>query len=119
NNYFHAVFETTKSIADRIREKSSLTMDGAELIDRAFRLRERPPILVFNTLQTESEESEHKGFMHLIKGLFGMFRNTTAHAPKIKWAIDEQNALDCLTLASMLHRTLDNCVNTNHCQCNI
>ncbi len=50
--------------------------------------------------------------MHLIKGLFGMFRNTTAHAPKIKWTIDEQDALDSLTLASMLHRTLDKCVKT-------
>ncbi|MBC3789373.1 TIGR02391 family protein [Spirosoma utsteinense] len=113
DNYFHAVFEATKSVADKIRDKSGLTMDGADLVDKAFGLGQlKNPKLAFNTLTTESEESEHKGFMHLIKGLFGMFRNTTAHAPKIKWTIHEQDALDSLTLASMLHRTLDKCVKT-------
>jgi uncharacterized protein (TIGR02391 family) len=115
DNYFHAVFEATKSVADKIRDKSGLSIDGSELIDKAFGLgQQKNPKLAFNTLMTESEESEHKGFMHLIKGLFGMFRNTTAHAPKIKWTIHEQDALDSLTLASMLHRTLDKCVKTGH-----
>lgn len=110
DNYFHAVFESTKSVADKIREKAELTMDGADLVDKAFGLgQSKIPLLKFNSLMTESEESEHKGFMHLIKGLFGMFRNTTAHSPKIKWAINEQDALDSLTIASMLHRTLDKC----------
>lgn len=113
DNYFHAVFEATKSVADKIREKSELTCDGSELVDKAFGLgQQKTPIIAFNSLSTESEESEHKGFMHLIKGLFGMFRNTTAHVPKIKWTINEQDALDSLTLASMLHRTLDKCVRT-------
>lgn len=113
DNYFHAVFEATKSVADKIRIKSDLICDGSELVDKAFGLgQHKTPNLAFNTLTTESEESEHKGFMHLIKGLFGMFRNTTAHAPKIKWKINEQDALDSLTLASMLHRTLDKCVKT-------
>lgn len=115
DNYFHAVFEATKSVADKIRDKSGLTIDGSDLVDKAFGLGQlKNPKLAFNTLTTESEESEHKGFMHLIKGLFGMFRNTTAHAPKIKWTIHEQDALDSLTLASMLHRTLDKCVKTGH-----
>lgn len=113
DNYFHAVFEATKSVADKIREKSDLNCDGSELVDKAFGLgQQKTPKLAFNTLTTESEESEHKGFMHLVKGLFGMFRNTTAHAPKIKWTINEQDALDSLTLTSMLHRILDKCVKT-------
>ena len=113
DNYFHAVFETTKSVADKIRVKSGLENDGSDLIDKAFGLgKQKKPKLAFNTLITESEESEHKGLMNLIKGLFGMFRNTTAHAPKVKWNINEQDALDSLTLASMLHRTLDKCVKT-------
>lgn len=110
-NYFHAVFETTKSVADKIRDKSNLTLDGSELVDKAFVIgQSRTPILSFNSLINESEESEHKGFMNLLKGLFGMFRNTTAHIPKIKWEINEQDALDCLTLASFIHRKLDKCV---------
>jgi uncharacterized protein (TIGR02391 family) len=111
DNYFHAVFEATKSVADKIREKTGLTSDGAQLVDQAFGL--KAPLLAFNTLQTEPEQSEHKGLMNLMKGLFGTFRNTTAHAPKIKWVIDEQDALDMLSLASLLHRRLDKAVRTH------
>jgi uncharacterized protein (TIGR02391 family) len=108
DNYFHAVFEATKSIADKIREKSGLTSDGSRLVDEAFG--GNPPLLAFNTLKTETERSEHTGLMNLLKGLFGTFRNTTAHAPKIKWVIDEQDAVDMLTFVSLLHRRLDQCV---------
>lgn len=110
DNYFHAVFEASKSIADKIREKSGLSSDGAKLVDETFG--GESPLLAFNTLQTETERSEHTGFMNLVKGLFGTFRNTLAHAPKIKWNINEQDAIDMLTFASFLHRRLDICVRT-------
>jgi len=114
-NYFHAVFESTKSVAEKIREKTGLTLDGADLVDKAFGLGPtNTPKLAFNSLQTESEQSEHKGFANLLKGLFGMFRNVTAHVPKIKWTINEEDALDSLTLASLLHRKLDKCVSTGY-----
>jgi uncharacterized protein (TIGR02391 family) len=51
--------------------------------------------------------------MNLIKGLFGAFRNTTAHAPKIHWNITEQDALDILTTISLVHRRLDSAVRTH------
>jgi uncharacterized protein (TIGR02391 family) len=85
DNYFHAVFEATKSVADKIREKSGLSMDGAELIGKAFSVKK--PFLIINNLQSETEKSEQKGFSNLLKGLFGIFRNTTAHEPKIKWEL--------------------------------
>jgi uncharacterized protein (TIGR02391 family) len=110
DNYFHAVFEATKSVADKIRDKTGLSEDGAELIDRALGLKD--PMLAFNSLQTETERSEHTGLANLLRGLFGTFRNTTAHAPKINWRIDEQDAMDMLTLASLLHRRLDDAVST-------
>ena len=112
-NYFHAVFEATKSIADKIRDKTGLILDGADLIDKAFGLGQANiPMLALNSLQTDSEKSEHKGFSNLLKGTFGMFRNTTAHIPKIKWTINEEDALDSLTLVSLLHRKLDKCIST-------
>lgn len=111
DNYFHAVFEATKSVADKIRQLSGLTSDGAGLIDQAFGIPSGGyPRVAFNSLVTETEQSEHRGLMNLLKGLFGTFRNTTAHAPKIYWPIDEQDALDILTLASLLHRRLDDAV---------
>jgi uncharacterized protein (TIGR02391 family) len=107
-NYFHAVFEATKSVAEKIREKTGFTMDGAELVDRAFNI--HSPVLAINTLQTETEQTEQKGFSNLIKGLFGMFRNVTAHTPKIKLQIKEQDALDLLSLVSYIHRRLDDAI---------
>lgn len=105
DNYFYAVFETTKSVADKIRKLSGLTTDGGELIEKAFAISQ--PILIINELQTETEKSEHKGFANLLKGFFGMFRNTTAHAPRIHWEIKEEDALDIMSLASLCHRRLD------------
>ncbi len=112
-NYFHAVFEATKSVADKVREKAEVDGDGSELVDRAFGIgKQVMPLLAFNSLQTETERSEHIGLMQLMKGMFGVFRNVTAHAPKVKWPISEQDALDLLTIASYLHRRLDTCVRT-------
>lgn len=109
DNYFHAVFEATKSVADKIRTKTGLTSDGAALVDEAFSFK-TVPHLAINALQTESEKSEQKGFSNLLKGLFGTFRNTTAHAPKITWAIEEIDALDILSMVSLVHRRLDRAV---------
>lgn len=114
DNYFHAVFEATKSVAEKLREKTGLTSDGAPLVDAALGIGQAGhPRLAFNSLRTESERSEHTGLMNLIKGLFGAFRNTTAHAPKIHWNVSEQDALDILTTISLIHRRLDDAIRTH------
>lgn len=104
-NYFHSVFEAVKSIAEEIRQKTNLTLDGAELIDKALSITN--PLIKINLLQTETEQSEQKGFSNLIKGVFGMFRNTTAHAPKVVWKITEDEALDIMTTVSLIHKKLN------------
>lgn len=109
DNYFHAVFEATKGLAQRIRDLSGIQADGAALIDRVFSI-ERP-ILAINTLRTDTEKTEHKGFAALLKGCFGAVRNPLAHEPKILWD-GEDDAADYLSLISLLHRKLDSCVPT-------
>ncbi|HBN9817931.1 TPA: TIGR02391 family protein [Pseudomonas aeruginosa] len=104
-NYFHAVFEATKGVAERIRGLSGLTGDGADLVNKAFAGQQ--PILVLGPLTTESEKSEQRGFANLLIGLFGAVRNPLAHAPKTNWPMSEQDALDILTLVSLIHRKLD------------
>jgi uncharacterized protein (TIGR02391 family) len=114
DNYFHAVFEATKSVAEKLRQRTGLLSDGAPLVDEALGIgKNGHPRLAFNSLNTDSEKSEHSGLMNLIKGLFGAFRNTTAHAPKIHWDISEQDALDILTTLSLVHRRLDAAVRTH------
>jgi len=107
-NYFHAVFEAVKGLAQRIRDLSGLGSDGGELITEAFSV--KSPIIAFNSLQTETERSEQKGIANLMIGLFGAIRNPTAHAPKITWAMPEQDAIDVFALVSFIHRKLDNAV---------
>lgn len=114
DNYFHAVLEATKSVADKIRKRTGLTCDGSELVDTALALgKVGIPFLAFNTLQTESERSEQSGLCALFKGMFGTFRNPTAHAPRVHWSLSEQDALDLLVLASFIHRRLDQAARTS------
>lgn len=104
-NYFHAVFEATKGVAQRIRLLSGLNGDGADLVKKAFL--GQNPVLALGPLTTDSEKSEQKGFANLVIGLFGAVRNPLAHTPKMHWALSEQDALDILTLVSLIHRKLD------------
>ncbi len=110
NNYFHAVLEATKGIAERIRTMTGLTTDGAALFDEAFAISH--PLLALNSLQTESEQSEQKGFVNLLKGIFGAFRNPHAHTPKVVWKLEEKDAIDLLTMVSYVHRKLDASIRT-------
>lgn len=105
-NYFHTVLEASKSVADKLRALTGLSGDGADLVDRACGMHGGPRV-AFNSLDSEWELSEQRGLTMLMKGLFGCFRNVTAHAPRLLWATSKDEAMDMLTLASMLHRRLD------------
>ncbi|MEA3188727.1 MAG: hypothetical protein QOD99_2557 [Chthoniobacter sp.] len=112
-NYFHAVLEATKSVSEKLRAKTSLTGDAGELAMKTLSLGQAGmPFLAFNPLVTETDKSEQSGLMNLFIGMFGAFRNVTAHGPKVNWVITEHDALDLMTLASMLHRRLDAAVRT-------
>lgn len=105
DNYFHAVLEATKSVAAKLRTLSGLTMDGSELVDQA--LLGQAPSIAINALSTQSDWSEQRGFGSLVKGMFGTFRNPTAHEPRSEWEMSEEDALDLLVMASYAHRRLD------------
>lgn len=109
-NYFHAVLEASKSVTDKLRTLTGVTAgsasDGTRLVDTTCFPAASPQVR-FNALATEWERSEQTGIATLMKGLFSAFRNPTAHAPKVAWATSRSDALDMLTLASMLHRRLD------------
>lgn len=107
DNYFHAIFEAVKGLAARIREESKINLDGLDLINRVFS--EQSPILLFNEYSTETEKNEHKGLVFLLRGCFTAIRNPLAHEPKILWQ-DDDNAADYLSLISLLHYKLDNCI---------
>ncbi|MEN9391871.1 MAG: hypothetical protein RLZZ104_214 [Pseudomonadota bacterium] len=105
DDYFHAVQEAVKSVAAKMRAKTGLTDDGSTLVDRA--LGGTPPMIAINSLSSESERGEQRGFANLVRGTFGMFRNPTAHEPRIHWPMSKGDAQDLLTLVSLIHRRLD------------
>ena len=109
-DYFDAVFEASKGLMQRIREMSGVDADGTRLMQQVFHGRQ--PILAFNTLRTELEQGDQKGFATLLEGCIGAVRNRLAHEPKILWE-GADDAADYLTLISLLHRKLDQSVPTN------
>lgn len=106
---FHAVFEATKGVSERLRQMTQLTIDGAELVDQCFGGRSGTPLVRINAYRTDSETSEHRGFANLLKGTFGTFRNPPAHTPRASagWTLTEPDALDLFSLLSLIHRRLD------------
>ena len=100
DNYFHAVQEAVKSVADKMRSLTRLTDDGATLVDRV--LGGSPPLLAINPYASASELSEQRGFANLVRGTFGMFRNPTAHEASIKWTLTKEDAEDLLTIVSLI-----------------
>lgn len=110
-NCFHAVFEAMKSISCKIRKVSGLDGDGAVLVDQAFAFSDgNAPRLAINSLSTETQRGEHRGFCNLLKGLFGTIRNPLAHNSKVEWEMSEQDALDVFSTISLIHRKLDQAV---------
>jgi len=106
-DYYDAVFEAAKGLAERVREITGLTTDGGTLFQTAFS--KNDPYLFFNSMQTDSEKSEFIGLKELMEAIFHLARNPAAHTPKINWKVDEAKALDILTLISFAHKYLDEC----------
>lgn len=105
NDYFHAVQEAAKSLTDRISTETGLTQDGTALIERAFS--QNNPAAVINTLSNQSEINEHRGVKEMLLGINYSVRNVTAHEMRINWDINEETAINYLSIISALHKILD------------
>lgn len=106
-DYYDAVFEAAKGVAERVREITGLNVDGGTLFDTAFSTNN--PYIFFNSLKNQSERSEFIGLKELLSSIFHLVRNPIAHTPKVNWKIEENKALDILTIISFAHKYLDEC----------
>lgn len=109
----HAVLEATKSMYDRLRSMSGLSGDGAALVEAALAVGKAgtPPVKI-NTLSTQTERDEQTGLASLIKGLGGLYRNPSAHEPRLTRKVTDDELLEAMTAVSMIHRRLDSAVVT-------
>lgn len=110
-NYFHAIFEASKGVLDRVRDIAESNLDGNQLIDKSFNLG-RPMVLIRNNmLNSQDEKSAYNGLKSLLKTIVYLYRNPNAHNPKLYDVKSETDAITAFTLMSLAHKTLDNCVN--------
>ena len=106
-DYYDAMFEAAKGLAERVRQISGLTTDGGTLFQTAFS--KNDPYIFFNAMKTDSERSEFTGLKELLESIFHLVQNHVAHTPKINWKTAETKALDILTLILFAHKCLDKC----------
>jgi len=105
-NNFHATLEAAKSIPDRVRVLTGLTSDGARLVQDTL-TPSSGPVIAINAGETDTDRSEQAGFANIVTGLIGFYRNPTAHDPRLRRKITEDELLEALTAISMVHRRLD------------
>lgn len=105
-NNFHALLEAAKSIPDRIRILTSETGDGAALAQDTL-TNKSGPLLAINDGSTSTDRAEQSGFANLVTGLLGLYRNPTAHDPRIGRVVTDEELLEALATMSMVHRRLD------------
>ena len=107
-DYFHAIFEATKSLSSRVKDMSNLDKDGRALFQEALSV--KSPYMALSELDTESKRDQQKGLADILCGVTSMVRNVTAHEPRIKWMVNENEAIDILLVISFLYKMLDLCV---------
>jgi len=102
-HYSHAVEEACKVLEDLVKLQSGkLDFGGSELMQLVFNVKN--PILQFNNLGTESEQSEQQGMMFLYSGAMLALRNPGGH----KYIEDNpEKALEYIAFISLLAKTLD------------
>lgn len=108
-NYFHAILEASKSVLQRIRDLTNSSRDGNTLINEAFILKNPSLVIKGNRLNDEHEKSQYQGLKSLLNTICYLYRNSTAHSPKLFNPSSEQDAIQAFLLISMAHKHLDNC----------
>ena len=86
---------------------TGLDQDGTKLFDTAFSTKQ--PYLVLADLETESGRNQQNGLREMLNGTIHLIRNPTAHELRIRWDVNEKDAVGALTLISYLHKMLDQC----------
>lgn len=109
-DYFHAVFEASKGLLDRIRSLVNSSLDGSKLIEEAFKIKNPAIIIRDNKLESETELSEYKGLKTLLKTIVSLYRNPKAHTPRIYDYSDENYIFTAFIILSLAHTYLDECI---------
>lgn len=103
-HYKQAALEAYIRVIEQVRAVSGIADDGDSLMNKAFGCEKQTPVIQFNSLTTDAERDEQRGFMFLFKGIVGL-RNSKAHSNRL--FDDPRRAHEYLALASVLMRVLE------------
>ena len=103
-HYASAVENAFKCLNNAVKEKSKASNDGDALMRRVFSA--NSPILKLNSLQSESDQNEQRGYMDIFAGVMSGIRNPRAHEHEI--VDDPDVALEMLIIANHLMNKLEN-----------
>lgn len=105
-DYRNAVLDGVISIFDLIRERTGRSDDGTYLVNEVFKLSD--PTLVFSEVETETGQSDQKGFMEIFRGVYQGVRNPKAHT--LNNDLTDKNAAQYLVMLSLLARRVDEAI---------
>jgi uncharacterized protein (TIGR02391 family) len=109
-NYFHAIFESSKSVLEKLRKITFSSKDGNSLINEAFVQKNPAVIIQGNYLKSSDEVSEYLGLKSLLNTICYLYRNPNAHSPKLYNQSSETDAITALIMMSLAHKQLDRCI---------
>lgn len=111
-DYFHAQFEASKGLFQRIRDLTNQNVDGTKLINGVFST-EEPMLILPNLKLTErTDKDEFLGYKHLFEYVVNAVRNPEGHTPRILANEELGECLDNFVIISRCHRFLDKCSTT-------
>ncbi len=103
-----AAFQAVNNRARKTGGISGDVDDGQALVGEAFK--DKNPVLQMTDRSTVPEKDEHAGLRFLAMGGMRGLRNPRSHADDEWWTDDDVDfVLECLAIASLLHRCLDHC----------
>ena len=111
-DYFHAQFEASKGLFQRIRDLTNQNADGTKLINGVFSTDEPMLILPNLKLTERTDKDEFLGYKHLFEYVVNAVRNPEGHTPRILASEELGECLDNFVIISRCHRFLDNCSTT-------
>jgi len=103
-HYKSAALEAYIRVIEQVKVISKIPDDGDSLMNKAFACDKQTPVIQFNSLSTEAEKDEQRGFLFLFKGIVGL-RNSKAHSNAL--FNDPLRGHNYLALASLLMRVLE------------
>jgi len=100
-----AVLNGVTAVFDMIRGRTGLDLDGTALVGQAFGLEKGK--LIFSEVESESGQSDQKGFLKVFEGIYTGVRNVKAHS--LSHDLNEMKAAQYLVMMSLLARRVDEC----------